>query len=465
MITFYLFLILSAAYPESAKISPGKLYLDLPAPERIEKRLRLAEEITSGQNKTGYTSDEADSLYALNVKEDPKHTRSWFNWIKKVMNKSPADSLKKAEDLLALAKRNNPGHPLLDLAQVMILSKKKAPFAEFRDTANKVKSRAGDLTFDDLLLLSEVYSGSGEPANALDVCSLMEKAATTPAEKITVQQRRGLLGKTSKNWETCVDGYRKTAALGAGGIPVQSGLVYCLRELNRIEEALAIADKVGDVGEMTCERAALRTKRGFQFSSDGDLQKALELGTAARSACPNPETARLLATLALKKQDYKKAHPLVLEAAAGAENKVKFLREWSRKFKGEPPLKLDILLESYKLIVDPEVKMALAFTDAHMMHLGNDPGFVEFVRKAKGWGDELAQDNQKNIEFMRNYSALYTVYGINRGSPKNLAKARELLGKTKSLGPDPDRIVEKSLSDIGRVEKNIRDGVIKPSEP
>ncbi|MES2526577.1 MAG: hypothetical protein V4598_05795 [Bdellovibrionota bacterium] len=465
------------ALSQNARPPLEELFKDVPLEQRQDKRIELALKMASSNNDTGYNKEMTPLLYALNLKENPKHGPSYYYLINKVLSQGQLsrfsftpETTEKADKLLNQGLKNAPDYAPLHVRRAYVDIGMKKDKEMIRENVLKVYYKASQMSDDVLIAYGQVLSWLDEHEKSAEVNKLAGTKAATPEDKGLVDSYSGLSAAKAGNWEGCVEGYKKARAVKKSyGEDVE--LVGCLNQSKRYDEALAIAKEnnstPGGNDRMDCYTGQAYTGKGQSLYMAGDYQAAEPYLTEGVKGCKYENRYTALAFNYLKLNNLEKAKETILEWTTHSPEKQKYLLSWYTYFKNanNSEQKLFFYEEAVKHYTNPSERVNAYLFQMFELKNANDPAFVDFSRRSINSAASIYESNRSDFDTVKYFGMMNSIFGIKRDSLIYLAKAKEVLGQAKSMKSEADHNIEQNLKIIAEIEAGIQSGKIQPSEP
>ncbi len=448
MNAIFILLLLPLLAFSQAKAPIESLFKDLPLEERISKRMELIEDIRSGKEKN-YLLPETTVLYALNLKDNPKHGDSWYGWIQNTlatgnlgqMNYS-SGAIKKSETMLRIALKKVPKHVGLQLLKIKINFAKGAENYKIKSELDKFNTRIAEIDFADLNFMAELYARINEPSLASDIYKKMEAKATSKGEELLCYQGRGQNARMAENWNDCVDAYQKSDALFPGNQFVLLPIVQCLNKANRFTEALNYAERLKDSPDASCALSDAQIGRGAELGRSGKFTEAEELINKSFK-CKKWEAFHELAHIKIQRKDFEGAYEMMMKSSEirGPGNKNSYLKEWSLSFRPSMEILKRIMMDIIQTEKTAEAKLQGYYEFTKFLVETKDSAAKEIAVKGIAFGTESLKANAENYQFLKPLAGLLTLQGTHMQSPLALEQAQLFLGKLYQMNPGGDQDV------------------------
>ncbi|MES2526357.1 MAG: hypothetical protein V4598_04695 [Bdellovibrionota bacterium] len=455
MKTFLIFFLL--LFPILA-FSQGKmpiedLYQELSPSDRITKRMELIENIRTGKEKN-YRLSETTVLYALNLKDDPKHAASWYEWIQSTlaagkvgqMNYSP-DSLKKSEGMLKLALKKNPSHLGLQLIKLKMQTAKGLEDFKIKSELEKFKQKSANIDFNDLYFMAQLYMKVNDPNGASDMFKAMEEKAVTPEKMSMCLMGRGQNAKNAGNWNDCVDAYKKSDAVFPKNQFILLSIVQCLTGARKFAEALSYEDQLQPGGEVNCILADAQIGRGVELTNSSSFKEAEALLLKSQK-CLKWESYHELTNLKLKQKLFGEAYDMMMLSAGirSPEGKSAYLRDWSPSFKEDKTVFKRILGNIIESAKAPETKIQSHYELSKYLYEQKDPAAKDAAGRAIKEATENIKANENNYEFLKYLSAILAMEAVHLKSQLFYEQGRMVIAKLRQMNPGNDPFVQEQQS-------------------
>ncbi len=452
LLTLILFLLPLTVFSQG-KTPIEDLFLDLPREQRITKRMELIENIRAGGDKN-YRMTETIVLYALNLKDDPKHSASWYDWIHATLAAGKvgqlnysSESLKKAEGMLKLALKKNPSHLGLQLIKLRIQNARGLESYKVKAELDKFKPKAADISFQDLTFMAELYMKVDDPNSASDIYKAMEAKAVTPQQISMSLMGRGQTAQMAGNWNDCVDAYKKSDAVYPDNQFIILPIVQCLSGARRWTEALIYGEKLQPGPEVNCILADVQIGKGIELTNSQSFKEAEEMFLKSHK-CLKWESYHELTNLKLKQNKYGEAYEMMMKAAGirAPEGKSAYLREWIHAFKGDKDTSKRILVNIVETAKVPEERIRGHYELCKYLTEQKDPAAKDAGVRAIKEATDLVKTNENNYEFLKYLSAILAMQATQLNSQLFYEQGRMVIGKLRQMNPGNDSFVQEQQS-------------------
>ncbi len=360
------FILFYASYLSAQTATPiEELYKDLPLAQRIEKRIKLADQIIRAKNDTPYPLESTSILYALNIKEDPKHPAAYIYLLNKIfLDARKTDQSISPEELAKAESIINQGLKHIPTDSVLQIRKIQMDFHKDKNSANRSKKLEGirnrkDLSFDSLMALGLAYFQATLFKDAREVYLKAETLAKTEVEKKNALNRIATASFKMGHYQDCIDFYLR-AKVQRGAMLANLG--SCYNSLNKWDEALAIVPKLPDGNSyFDCVKSTAQAGKGAQLFKSEKYSEADKYLTASLNRCSASSTYHYLASSAIRQKNKPKALEYLKEGAKIHKgDKSKYLTNWISVFNNDPAQKKTLVEEALKYTTDPVQKLKLS---------------------------------------------------------------------------------------------------------